>query len=609
MTNTHIKHESINIVTNNSLLQKLLQDKLLTLDQIKVVESEHLKTGKKIDTLLIELGFVNKQILMNMLSQDSALEHIDLDRTKIDLKLARQSTRDLCEKNLFLAFDYDLDSKSLDSGDLDSEFDSSSHSNSQTDNASDKRFNRVCIAISAKPDVVLKDKIKRIYGEKIKFFLSEEQKLLEKIGEVFSEKEIIENWMDLIEQPIDSNKESFATRILHELIAEAVKRGVSDIHFEPEEFFVRIRLRIDGVLQTLAVLPKDKWSNILVRIKILAEMDIAKQFLPQDGRFFLNIFGKEIDLRVSSHPVVFGENIVIRILDRRNAVLSLEELGYSEYNMKQIEKILKHTHGIFIVTGPTGSGKSTLLFSMLLRLNKPEVSITTIEEPVEYSFPMFRQTDIHHYNQLDFASAIKSILRQDPDIIALNEIRDGETATMAVRAAMTGRFVMTTLHTHDIFGIFDRLDDLGVNKKLLTNHLAGIGAQRLVRRVCKHCMTLREPTDEDLELLKTEYLTNIKIDKIPVANEQTRNSDKASLDSKVICKYCNGTGYKGRFAVAELLHIDKEVRQILLDNDAYKAAEIIYKKGKTMPLADELKERIMNHETTIEEATRVYALY
>ena len=275
-------------------------------------------------------------------------------------------------------------------------------------------------------------------------------------------------------------------RLVNALLLEAVKMGVSDLHFEPEENFIRVRYRLDGILFSSHILHKKYWNGISQRIKIASEMNIADKLSPQDGRFSLNVGGKEADFRVSSLPTVHGENIVMRVLDKSTSIMPLGDLGFSDENLEKIRKSQSKPEGIVIVTGPTGSGKSTSLYAMLNHINSVEINIQTLEDPVEYSLPMIRQTSVRE-GVLGFGDGIKALLRQDPDIIFIGEVRDKVTAEMALKAAMTGHQVYTTLHTNDSFGAIPRLLDLGLKPGMVAGAIVSIFAQRLGRRLCSNC--------------------------------------------------------------------------------------------------------------------------
>ncbi len=539
----------------SDLLEYLEQNGFITPDQSHIIKLATINTNNTIEQLLVTMNFIASSTLMQILSQKDNIKTVDIKFVDIKTNIARKLNKEYCIKNNLLAFDIE--------------------------------DNTISIAIAQQLELHIKDQLKQNFpGKQIIYMLTNQQQLLEVIEDTFSEHKTIIHWMQILDQQY-SIDESFAMNILSALLTDCVKKRASDIHFEPEEFFVRIRVRIDGVLSQLCLIPKDKWKNLCVRIKVLANMDISHTLSSQDGHFSMQIFGKTIDMRISTHPVVYGENTVIRILDKQKALMSLDKLGYTNHDMEQLNSIIQHTHGIFIVTGPTGAGKSTLMCGMLLKMHKADVSITTIEDPVEYSIPYFRQTDLHQYKQMTIASAARSILRQDPDIISISEIRDNETANIAMRAAMTGRLVLTTLHTSDIFGVFDRMEDMGINKNLLSSHLTGIVNQRLVRRLCDKCKKLRETTDIEKNIL------GYRCEKICDA---------------VGCETCRYTGYNGRMAVAQILNINHEIRDILVKHDIHTASQILYNKGYVNPLDDAMKHKIITMETSLDEVNRIHLL-
>jgi type IV pilus assembly protein PilB len=330
------------------------------------------------------------------------------------------------------------------------------------------------------------------------------------------------------------------------LVAEAVKQGISDLHWEPEENFVRLRYRLDGVLFTAQILHKKHWGAIAQRIKIMSDMNIADKLSPQDGRFELKFGPRSADFRVSVLPTVYGENIVMRVLDRTASILPLEKLGFSPGNLEKIQWSQTRPEGIIIVTGPTGSGKSTSLYSMINAINNVQVNIQTLEDPVEYSLPMIRQTPVRE-GVLEFADGIRAMLRQDPDIIFIGEIRDGTTAEMALKAAMTGHQVYTTLHTNDSFGAIPRLLDLGLKPGMIAGAIIAVFAQRLARRLCSQCKEEYTPDAHECHMLGFD-----------VANPPTIFRPRSGG-----CQACRGQGYKGRIALAEILTFDEELDEIV----------------------------------------------
>lgn len=342
----------------------------------------------------------------------------------------------------------------------------------------------------------------------------------------------ISNIDDIINAP--------SVKLVDSIIKEAIPFRASDIHIEPYEKIVKVRYRIDGSLQDRADFPIDSYPAICARIKILAGLNIAERRIPQDGRINLNINGTEYDFRVSSLPMVHGEKFVIRILDKTSFRFTRQELGFTPEENLIIDKILTHPHGIVLLTGPTGCGKSTTLYSFLKEKNTPKVNIITVEDPVEYTLNGVNQVQVNTKARLTFAAALRSILRQDPDVIMIGEIRDEETAEIAIRAAITGHLVFSTLHTNDAPGAVTRLVDMGVSAYLVKDALVGVISQRLVKRLCPVCKKRSKTTEEEMELL------NI--------------SEPASIFRAAGCQFCNQTGYKGRAVVHEILYLDNNLK-------------------------------------------------
>ena len=315
-------------------------------------------------------------------------------------------------------------------------------------------------------------------------------------------------------------------RLVGSLLMDAVKRGASDIHFEPEHAFLRIRYRIDGVLQQVRSLHKSYWGGVAVRLKVVSGLDIAETRAPQDGRLHMNLCGRPIDFRVSTHPTIHGENIVLRVLDREKSIIPMERMGLRNEAMEELRLMMTRPEGIIIVTGPTGSGKTTTLYSLLSSQNTTAVNIMTLEDPVEYPVTMMRQTSVAEVNKIDFANGIRSIMRQDPDIILVGEIRDEDTASMAFRAAMTGHQVFSTLHTNSALGVFPRLTDIGILPDIMAGNIIGVVAQRLVRVLCPHCKESCVPDELERKILGLK------------ANQ------KPEIFRAKGCQHCNLNGYR-----------------------------------------------------------------
>ncbi len=372
-----------------------------------------------------------------------------------------------------------------------------------------------------------------------------------------------------------------AVRLVDSIIREAIPYRASDIHIEPFEKVVKVRYRIDGDLQPRAEFPIESYAAICARIKIISGINIAERRVPQDGRINMIIGDKEYDFRVSSLPTVYGEKFVIRILDKTSFNFTRADLGFTDRENAIVDKILERPHGIVLLTGPTGCGKSTTLYSFLKEINKPNVNIVTVEDPVEYTLFGVNQTQVNTKANMTFASALRSILRQDPDIIMIGEIRDEETAQIAIRAAITGHLVFSTLHTNDAPGAIVRLEDMGVEDYLVSDALVGVIAQRLVKRLCPACKKKGKTTAKEMELLGI---------KEPVTIYRPQG-----------CQFCNETGYKGRIAVHEIMHLNDEMRQVISKEKTIEGLRNIALQNGMHTLWDSCKEYVLAGVTSLQE--------
>ncbi|MCD8493852.1 MAG: Flp pilus assembly complex ATPase component TadA [Alphaproteobacteria bacterium] len=436
--------------------ERLVAMGLISEDQLGVALQEKKITGRMLGEVLVDLGFIDEETLTAVLAESSGFEVFDPKHTIVDGDALALVDKKTAQKHYMLPISIADDT--------------------------------VMVAMSDPYDVLAMDTLRKLLpkGMVIKPMVTTASVLSEAIDAAYGYASSINAILKELEEFKDdqsktdvaglSENEVFShpiVRLVNALVFDAVKIGASDLHFEPEENFVRLRYRVDGVLYTAQILHKKFWNGISQRLKIMSNMNIADKLSPQDGRFGLNVGGREVDFRVSSLPTVHGENIVLRVLDKSVSIMPLTGLGFSEHNMNVIRRAQEKPEGIIIVTGPTGSGKTTSLYSMLNEINTMEVNIKTLEDPVEYSLPMIRQTHVRE-GVLDFADGIKSILRQDPDIIFIGEIRDGTTAEMALKAAMTGHQVYTTLHTNDSFGAIPRLLDLGLKSGMVAGALIAI---------------------------------------------------------------------------------------------------------------------------------------
>ena len=360
---------------------------------------------------------------------------------------------------------------------------------------------------------------------------------------------------------LESVSEVPVIHLLNVILAEAVQQGSSDIHFEPTEQGLEVRYRVDGVLHMRHAPPLELQTQLITRIKVLARLDIAEHRLPQDGRIKLHMGQRQIDFRVSTVPVAFGERIVLRILDKNNVSLGLDKIGMDPLLLSAFNKLIRLSEGIVLVTGPTGSGKTTTLYSALSEINSSEMNIMTIEDPVEYKLPGMAQIGVNPRIHLNFATGLRHILRQDPDVIMIGEIRDKETAEIAIQSALTGHLVFSTLHTNDAPSALTRLVDMGIEPYLLSSSVLGVLAQRLVRRICPHCIVLYQPSDQELKEIGLEDV-------------------KEGLYRGSGCEACYGSGFKGRHAIYELMYVDHLVKQqLLLSADATALQKVALAQG------------------------------
>jgi general secretion pathway protein E len=390
------------------------------------------------------------------------------------------------------------------------------------------------------------------------------------------------------EDLLDTSDEAPIIRFVNSLITQGYKQRASDIHIEPFERDLLIRYRIDGLLYEVLRPPLKAHAGIVSRIKIMSQLNIAEKRLPQDGRFRVRVAGSDLDIRVSTLPTAYGERVVLRLLDKASSVLSLEEIGIDKNLLQQVSAMIGKHHGVFLVTGPTGSGKTTTLYSALTRLNQREKNIITIEDPIEYQLAGVGQIQVNPKIDLTFANGLRSILRQDPDIIMVGEIRDQETAEIVVQSALTGHMVFSTLHTNDAAGALTRLVEMGIEPFLAASSIVGIMAQRLVRKICPHCREEYQPPPELLEELGEEGL--------PAAPVFYRGRG---------CEHCMQIGYWGRTGIYELLQIDDRIRELLLQNKDAASVRTAAMQNGMQPLRAAGLAKALLGETSLEEVLRV----
>ncbi|MCV6590732.1 MAG: GspE/PulE family protein [Marinobacterium sp.] len=548
---------------------QLLEKGIINQDQLEIALYEQRRSGNRLGEVLLALGFLTPAQMQESVSDSVGISSLDLKTIVPDAGALALMDERFARANTVLPIDFDEVEK------------------------------RVRVASTNPDDIMLIDRLRRRVGSGVTIVpvLANERDISDAIDQYFGYELSIDGILKELESgdinPAAGALDEYAqpmVRLVDSLLTDAVKRGASDIHFEPEEFFVRIRYRIDGVLRQVRLLQKGFWSAMLVRLKVISEMDIAESRLPQDGRITLTVSGRKIDFRASSQPTSHGENFVLRILDREKGIVPLDKLDLEPDSLDQVRLMISRPTGIVLVTGPTGSGKTTTLYSVLNELNKVDVNIMTLEDPVEYPMTMIRQTSINEGAGMDFAAGIRSLMRQDPDIILLGEIRDQETAEMALRAAMTGHKVFATLHANSAMGAIPRLFDIGVKPTILSTNVAGIIAQRLVRKLCMNC---RKPHDaEPFE----RHLLGVAAD------------EPLTLYEPAGCDLCTFSGYRGRLAIMETVRFDNEMDDMLLQQASYKELQEVVERKGFLSLAEAGIRRVVRGETSLEELGRVVDL-
>ena len=549
----------------------MIQQGLISQDQLRIALIEQETNNIPLGRQLVRLGFVSENMVRDLVAHTIGQESIDLSTVVADVDALTMVPEDFSRRYHLLPVAYEDATKTM------------------------------IVAMADMFNVVALDQLRAMLGGQIQLkpVLAAEAQLEEHIDQFYGYELSVDGILREIEtgeidyQSLTAEGEEYTqpvVRLVGALLMDAVKRGASDIHFEPEFAFLRIRYRIDGVLQQVRSLHKSYWPGVAVRLKVISGMDIAETRSPQDGRLNMNLCGRPIDFRVSSHPTIHGENIVLRVLDRERSIIPLERMGLRANTLDQLKLMMTRPEGILVVTGPTGSGKTTTLYSLLSHKNTEAVNIMTLEDPVEYPVTQMRQTSVAEVNKVDFANGIRSIMRQDPDIILVGEVRDADTATMAFRAAMTGHQVFTTLHTNSALGAIPRLTDIGISPDIMAGNIIGVVAQRLVRVLCPHCKEPTKPTDDERKILGVKRNEAIQIFK-----------HKG-------CKRCNQTGYRGRMAIMELLRIDSDLDSLIARRAHFdELRKLALEKGFTT-LADDGVRRILEGYTSIDEVMRVIDL-
>jgi type IV pilus assembly protein PilB len=545
------------------IAELLLKHGLITAEQLNKAKEEVKRTGIKLEKALEKLGFIIADDIVKTQADALGVPYIDLNGYIIDTALIKLVPEDLAKKYKVVPLF--------------------------------KIQDTLTVAMLDPHNIEALDQIRKVSGiDNIDSVLASEsgiQKILDSYYEVAgSVDEIVESiekgkFANLKESPIEVAEEPPIIKLVNMLVIEAVKGRASDIHIEPELDTVRVRYRIDGVLHEVQILPKKLQSPVMSRIKILSGMDIAESRRPQDGKIRMRLESKDLDIRVSTFPTVHGENVVMRLLDKTSVVLGLEDLGFSKEQLAVFGKLIQQPNGIILVTGPTGSGKTTTLYAALTTVSSMEKNIITIEDPVEYELPLIRQTQVNPKADITFANGLRSILRQDPDIIMVGEVRDRETAEVAIQASLTGHLVFSTLHTNDAPSALTRLIDMGIEPFLISSSVIGILAQRLVRMICDKC--------------KDKYTPSVSVQKDLGINE------KAEFYKGKGCDKCKNTGYIGRIGIFELLILNDEIRKMV---DEKVSADQIKKKALQLgmkTLREDGLDKAKKGLTTVEEVLRV----
>jgi type II secretory ATPase GspE/PulE/Tfp pilus assembly ATPase PilB-like protein len=553
-------------------LGELLVEKgLITHDQLRIAIKEQAHQPLPLGRQLVKLGFVTEGTVRDLVAQSSGQESIDLKPVVPDAAVLKMVPEDFARRHQLVPI------------------------------AFDEGMQVLTIALTDIFNIIALDQLRALLGPqlKLKTLLAADAQLQAYIDQFYGFELSVDGILDEIEsghidyQSLKAGNNQYTqpiVRLVDALLLDAVKRGASDIHFEPESAFLRIRYRIDGVLQQIRCLHKTYWSALVVRLKVISGMDIAETRSPQDGRLNLNLCGRPVDFRVATHPTIHGENFALRVLDREKSIMPLESMNLCEDILEALKLTMKRPEGILLITGPTGSGKTTMLYSLLSHLNTESVNIMTLEDPVEYPVNLMRQTSVAEVNKVDFANGIRSIMRQDPDIILVGEIRDEETATMAFRAAMTGHQVLSTLHTNSALGVFPRLLDIGISAEIMAGNIMGVIAQRLVRVLCPHCKKAYTPDEAERRLLGLAA------------------RPEKQIYRHVGCKDCHYSGYRSRMALMEFLRIDDDINTLLARHATLDEIRKAATEKGFVTLAHDGIRRVLEARTSLAELMRVVDL-
>ena len=575
----------------------LVETGAISEDQARIALTEQSNTGARFTDILSKLGFVTEAIIRDAVGGALGVESVDLGRTVAEAEAMSAVPEPVARR--FLAVGLTLE------------------------RAADGAPRRLTVAMADPFDVIALDHLRSLFDGEVEVvaFLAGRSDIERFLERAYRHDLTVAGILREIETGeadpggLPANADEYSqpiVRLVDMLLSDAVKREASDIHFEPEAGFLRVRYRIDGVLRQVRSLHRGYWSAIAVRLKVMCGMNIAETRAPQDGRMTLSVSGRDIDYRVSALPTAHGENIVLRVLDRSRGIVALDALGMSSHALAELRRMMERPEGVILVTGPTGSGKTTTLYSILAHLDREAINIMTLEDPVEYPMTRIRQTSVNEAVKLNFANGVRSLMRQDPDIILVGEIRDADTASMTFRAAMTGHQVYSTLHTNSAVGAIPRLLDIGVAPGVLAGNIIGIVAQRLVRRLCPEC---REPATAPPDERSAGRDGRVR----PHNGRLARETDAGAGGELEIgaplppfrpagCPRCDHQGYRGRIALTEVLRFDAELDALVARRaPAHELLEAAQGRG-FVTLARDAMRRVADGSTTLEEVSRAVDL-
>lgn len=546
----------------------LINSGLITQEQLEAALLKQRSTGKKLGEFLIDEGIVTEEQLMQALSRQLNLEMVDLQAQHVNKNVLKLVPVNVLKKNVVFPFDF-----------------------------AEGNINTLRVAMSDPLDIYAQDDIAIVTNYQIQPVVATTRSIMLAINKYYGQEELtstLEAYAreknlstieeDMIEEEIS---DSPIVMLVKEMIDTAVRQRASDIHIEPMESYIRVRYRIDGALYDRSKYAVNVLSAIIARIKIIGGMDISEKRKPQDGRITQVVDRVEYDIRVSVLPTVYGEKVVMRLNAKMALTRNKKELGLKPYELQQFDTILKNPHGIILVTGPTGSGKSTTLYTALSELNREDVNIITVEDPVEANIDGINQVQVNPKAELTFASALRSILRQDPDIIMIGEIRDRETAEIAVQSSITGHLVVSTLHTNSSASTITRLEDMGIESYLLADSVVGVIAQRLVRRLCPECKSPRAASDEEKDFLGVDRMRSV------------------TIYEPCGCKLCDKTGYKGRIGVYEIMKISPKLKSIISRREGADAIREQAMKEGMRTIRMSAAEYVLDGTTSYYEAARI----